>query len=106
MRSTPASVARDRTGLLHHMFGVRTRVLMNELDAASLTDYLSGILIGHELVSAAISPPAIVVGEPDLGALYQRALDQIGIEAEVIDVGRCHNARALCHGGARRKARP
>ena len=48
--------ARHRNGLLHHIFGVRTRMLMNELDAASLPDYLSGILIGHEIASCGDQP--------------------------------------------------
>jgi 2-dehydro-3-deoxygalactonokinase len=77
--------AGHRNGLLHHIFGVRTRMLMNELDAASLPDYLSGILIGHEIATAEINPPVIVVGERDLGALYQRALDHVGIDAELIE---------------------
>jgi len=76
--------AEQTSGLLHHAFGVRTRVLMNELDAASLTDYLSGILIGHELIAAPPQPPVLVVGDPNLCALYKRALVHFGVEAEVI----------------------
>lgn len=97
--------AHQQNGLLHHIFGVRTRMLMNELDAASLPDYLSGILIGHELASAQIAPPVIVVGEPELGALYLRALDRIGIGVELIesDVATTRGLHALA--GLRRKAR-
>ena len=76
--------ARQHGGLLHHIFGVRTRMLMNEMDSASLADYLSGILIGHELGSAGLSMPNLVVGAPELGALYQRALGHSGIESELI----------------------
>ena len=59
-------------------------MLMNEIDGASLADYLSGILIGHELSSADLSGPVLVVGAPELGALYQRALGHSGIESELI----------------------
>jgi 2-dehydro-3-deoxygalactonokinase len=76
--------ARQPSGLLHHVFGVRTRVLTGELDAAHLTDYLSGILIGHELASAPLQPPVLIVGEPTLCSLYQRALADFGTDAEVI----------------------
>src|SRR5262249_11195110 len=76
--------AQQTSGLLHHVFGVRTRVLMNELEAASLTDYLSGILIGHELIGALLEPPVIIVGDPTLCALYERALAHFGVESEVI----------------------
>jgi 2-dehydro-3-deoxygalactonokinase len=96
--------ARQQNGLLHHIFGVRTRPLMNELDAASLPEYLSGMLIGHELASAEIAPPVVVVGEPELGALYLRALDRIGIGAELIeaDVATTRGLHALAE--LRRKA--
>jgi 2-dehydro-3-deoxygalactonokinase len=76
--------ARQQGGLLHHIFAVRTRTLMNEMDGASLADYLSGILIGHELSSADLRGPVLVVGAPELGALYQRALGHTGIESELI----------------------
>jgi 2-dehydro-3-deoxygalactonokinase len=76
--------ARQQGGLLHHIFAVRTRTLMNELGGASLADYLSGILIGHELSSADLSGPVLVVGAPELGALYQRALGHAGIKSELI----------------------
>jgi 2-dehydro-3-deoxygalactonokinase len=98
--------ARHRNGLLHHIFGVRTRMLMNELDAASLPDYLSGILIGHEIASAEISPPVIVVGEPELGALYQRALDRIGIDPELIESDAATTRGLYAVAELRRKAHP
>ena len=76
--------AQQPAGLLHHVFGVRTRVLMNELEAASLTDYLSGILIGHELISSPLPPPVLIVGERTLCALYERALSYFRLESEVM----------------------
>jgi 2-dehydro-3-deoxygalactonokinase len=76
--------ARQQGGLLHHIFAVRTRMLMSEMHGASLADYLSGILIGHELSSADLSGPVLVVGALELGALYQRALGHAGIESELI----------------------
>jgi len=81
-------------------------MLLNELAAASLTDYLSGILIGHEIASAEISPPVIVVGERDLGALYQRALDHIGIGAELIEADAATTRGLYAVAELRRKARP
>ena len=98
--------ARHRNGLLHHIFGVRTRMLMNELDAASLPDYLSGILIGHEIATAEINPPVIVVGERDLGALYQRALDHVCIDAELIESDAATTRGLYAVAELRRKAHP
>lgn len=76
--------AQRASGLLHHVFGVRTRILMNELEAASLTDYLSGILIGHELISSPLQPPILIIGDPTLCALYERAMAGFGVDAEVM----------------------
>ncbi len=43
--------ATEAGGLLHHLFGTRTRGLFDELAATSLSSYLSGIVIGHELMA-------------------------------------------------------
>ena len=71
-------------GLLHHLFGVRTRVLMGELGAAPSASYLSGILIGHELRSVE-AKSAYILGAPELAALYVQAARQLGIAAEALD---------------------
>lgn len=70
--------AADPGGLLHHVFGARTRVIVGELAEGAAASYLSGILIGHD-VGAALDlygRDAIVhlIGEPSLCALYARAL--------------------------------
>ena len=66
----------DAGGLLHHLFGVRTRALMNEGgDAAS---YLSGILVGHELRAA--KPQRFhVLATPELAGLYAEAAGMLGM---------------------------
>lgn len=94
-------------GLLHHLFGVRTRGLMGELGAAAAASYLSGILIGHELRSVE-AEAFLVLGAPELARLYVRAAGQLGIRAGELDSQ--SGVRALfrlgamlspSHGGAR-----
>lgn len=71
-------------GLLHHLFGVRTKGLMGELDAAGSSSYLSGLLIGHEL--RAVRPRSfMVLGEPRLAELYSEAAAALGCETERVD---------------------
>jgi 2-dehydro-3-deoxygalactonokinase len=73
-------------GLLHHLFGVRSRGLFGEVPEAGLAPYLSGILIGHEI--AALAPPSGVVhliGAIRLVALYERALRVGGRVSRVLD---------------------
>jgi 2-dehydro-3-deoxygalactonokinase len=71
-------------GLLHHLFGVRTRGLMGELSPAASSSYLSGILIGHELRSRNAKPFKLL-GAPELAALYQQAAAALGIETRTLD---------------------
>ena len=44
----------DAGGMLHHLFGVRSRGLFGELPEAASASYLSGLLIGHEIHAAGI----------------------------------------------------
>ena len=71
-------------GLLHHLFGVRTRGLMGELSAAASASYLSGMLIGHELRSQD-AKQVHLLGAPALAALYQQAAAVLGIETRTLD---------------------
>jgi 2-dehydro-3-deoxygalactonokinase len=73
----------DPGGLLHHLFGVRTRGLMGELAAAAASSYLSGIVIGHEI--RAEGKNFAVLGEARLATLYQRAARALGLEARMLD---------------------
>lgn len=78
--------ARDAGGLLHHLFGARTRGLFGELPAVALSSYLSGILIGHELATEAADTDTVhVLGAPRLAGLYARALGQSGKTARILD---------------------
>ena len=74
------SLARDSHpgDLLHHLFTVRSMRLADRLPATALPDYLSGLLIGHELVSATaalgddgLRLPCVLVGEAALLARYR-----------------------------------
>lgn len=71
-------------GLLHHLFGVRTRGLMGELGPAASASYLSGILIGHEL-RAIETRKFGLLGAPQLAELYARAAAALGIRTEALD---------------------
>lgn len=75
-RSADASL-----GLLSHIFSTRTLGLTGALPGTAQADYLSGLLIGHEVAALAAqqapgTPPANVVlcGEPDLCRRYALAL--------------------------------
>jgi len=71
----------DHGELLHTLFSARTLALTQQLPKEQIADYLSGLLIGSELVSAlAQSPPdvpLVLVGEPALCLRYGQALEAL-----------------------------
>ncbi len=73
--------ARQEGGLLHHLFGLRTRSLTGEITAASAAEYLSGMLVGHAVLGAKPQPPVLVIGAPRLAERYVRACELLGLEA-------------------------
>jgi 2-dehydro-3-deoxygalactonokinase len=78
--------AQDAGGLLHHLFGVRARGLFGEVPDEVSASYLSGVVIGHELVAARSAATAVfLLGARPLVDLYQHALRQFGRDATVLD---------------------
>jgi 2-dehydro-3-deoxygalactonokinase len=90
-RAFARGVARglDEPGLSHAIFGARTLALTGGLGPAEVGDWLSGVLIGHEIASArarfrAGSDAGVkvrIIGSDALAARYAAALAQAGIEA-------------------------
>ncbi|MFT4172985.1 MAG: 2-dehydro-3-deoxygalactonokinase [Rhodocyclaceae bacterium] len=72
--------------LPHQLFAVRTLGLTARLQRGELGNYLSGLLIGHEITSGlqrnasllASGAPLVLVGEPALCQRYTRALQWLG----------------------------
>ena len=102
-------------GLLSHIFSTRTLGLTGALPPAAQADYLSGVLIGHEIASLArVHPPAatapgrvVLCGEPDLCRRYALALQAYGFPAPAIAVQataaglwQIAQAAGLCPAGA------
>ena len=73
----------------HQLFAVRTLGLTGRLPRNALAEYLSGLLVGHELVSAlAVSrtirdagAPIVLLGDAALCRRYARALKAYGVAA-------------------------
>lgn len=85
-----AGVARsgEPEGLLHHLFGVRAKALFGELSAAGGGEYLSGLLIGHELrnaLAATGGAPVFLLGAPGLVARYALGLRALEVDPRTLD---------------------
>ncbi len=74
----------DDGGLLHHLFGVRTRGLFGELTPPASASYLSGLLIGYELRSADAGE-MFLLGAPDVAGAYRQAAELLGIQCRELD---------------------
>lgn len=76
--------AREDGGLGHQLFAVRTLGLFKRLAADQLPDYLSGLLIGHEIANelkAGVPERLALVGDPALCERYALALGRFGVAA-------------------------
>lgn len=82
-----ASSSEGLCGPLATIFSSRTLVLTGELGGTAQADYLSGLLIGHELVAMTAvqqvlpSQPIVLIGNPALCARYLWALEHFGFES-------------------------
>ncbi|WP_081895018.1 2-dehydro-3-deoxygalactonokinase [Burkholderia paludis] len=89
-RGVRAAQAGHAAGLLATIFGSRARLLAGELAADEQADYLSGVLIGHELAGLAAedggpagaahadAPGPMLIGDAALCARYRHATWLIG----------------------------
>ncbi|MCP1486867.1 putative 2-dehydro-3-deoxygalactonokinase DgoK1 [Pseudomonas fluorescens] len=83
-----AQSADGELGVLSTLFSARTLGLTGELSPTAQADYLSGLMIGHELAALATIqrrrrnnpnlPSIILIGNAQLCARYSRALDACG----------------------------
>lgn len=81
-------VARSRAegGLLHHLFGVRSLGLFGELPDGVAASYLSGLLIGHEVLAQGVAGRTVyVVGAAGLAGWYAEAIKRLGGRAVTLD---------------------
>jgi 2-dehydro-3-deoxygalactonokinase len=76
--------------LSHQLFGARTLGLTGRLPNVSLAEYLSGLLIGNELVSGLAGAskmrpaPLVLIGEPALCQRYVHALQYSGQTVDAV----------------------
>lgn len=85
------AICRETEGsLLHSLFSVRSRLLKQRLNSDAAASYLSGMLIGADVMGAldlfGLSPDHVfLVGEPTLCERFSSALHAFGLESEAMD---------------------
>lgn len=73
------ATAQHNPPFIHALFSVRTRRLADEIPEIHVNSYLSGLLIGHELLSLPWSDQTWIVGSSALIARYQLAARDLSI---------------------------
>ena len=72
-------------GLLNRLFSVRTNGLFADLPGEQLPDYLSGLLIGAEVVEGSVSDATVsIIATPALAARYVMACKAFGVPARTV----------------------
>lgn len=75
--------ANQSQALLADIFNIRPRVLLRALPTTSIKDYLSGLLIAHEIIEAQLywqsHPKVTLLASPTIATRYVRALEQFKI---------------------------
>lgn len=86
-----AQSALGAMGVLSTVFSVRTLGLTRQLTGEAQPDYLSGLLIGHEVAALALALdagwPVVLCGEPVLCLRYATALEALGLPPPDIRAG-------------------
>jgi 2-dehydro-3-deoxygalactonokinase len=83
------AAARRKGGLTHQAFAARTSVLLGDMPGNRVGPYLSGLLIGSEIVNglALDRPPGeiVVVADGVFGRNYTRAFEAFGVPVRIVD---------------------
>lgn len=91
LRGLQAASGTSPGDLLHMIFSARSLVLFRQLSEQDVESYLSGLLIGAEILSACVqlgtSPGEglVVLGEGKLAARYKTACEALGFPATTVD---------------------
>jgi 2-dehydro-3-deoxygalactonokinase len=88
-----AAVTLGKASLLHALFAVRTRQLIDGRPHEWATSYLSGLMIGADVHGAAplfgAREEAVLIGDGALNERYAKALRREGIEVSCLDGEQC-----------------
>jgi 2-dehydro-3-deoxygalactonokinase len=77
--------SREGSGLLHHLFEVRSQFLADALTGEASADYLSGVLIGHEFAAERPEGKVHLLGATVLCDRYALACETLGLPCARLD---------------------
>ncbi|BFM48061.1 2-dehydro-3-deoxygalactonokinase [Marinomonas sp. THO17] len=79
-------------GIMHQLFSARSRYVCGELAAEEVRDYLSGIVIGHDVNDILADLPypvksVLIIGSKALNERYQLALAEHDVQVDFMEAG-------------------
>lgn len=101
MLGVDAALALEQANILHALFSVRSRQLVDEVHPKHASSYLSGMIIGADVqgalgllqskpevkvreASSSQTSTITIIGEPDVSQLYARVIEHLGLHCETI----------------------
>lgn len=97
-------VGSNDASILSRLFEVRASHVLGARDRRHISDFLSGLLIGHEVVlmtqhHTAASQPIIIIAGSALAQRYQQALQFIGLDSITLEGDRAfqHGIRSIAN---------
>jgi 2-dehydro-3-deoxygalactonokinase len=97
-------VGSNDSAILSRLFEVRASHVLGARDRRHISDFLSGLLIGHEVAlmtqhHAAASQPIIIIAGSALAQRYQQALQFIGLDSITLEGDRAfqHGIRSIAN---------
>lgn len=75
-------------GITAHLFEARARMLLGQLERGDGASYVSGLLIGEDVrvgLAGHDASHVIIMGRPELTALYAAALETCGVSCDRVD---------------------
>lgn len=79
------------------LFKIRSRTIIDSLQPQDALSFLSGLLIGKELLNVPTDAKAYLAGSPKLHPLYLMASAQLGLKIEAISPDILRNALIHAH---------
>lgn len=84
-------------GLAVSLFKIRARSMLQQASGAQNSAFLSGLLIGAELLCVPKDFPTYLAASEPLCALYLRTAEELGLEIRPVDAGFLKKATVAAH---------
>ncbi|POP46680.1 2-keto-3-deoxy-galactonokinase [Superficieibacter electus] len=84
--ATAQAIARQEKALVSELFRCRGRYILGELESSAAGSWLSGLLIGHEILTGhPRNAPVCFIGSPELLSHYRKACEALNLACMTLE---------------------